>query len=121
MIPQVAKSRVWTMALRKNPQTATYNVRVSATTPSGSDTFTAYSLLRVTYDPQKQDQFFASGVGLADQYRTWVIYQMDLDNAGAPAPQKDYELVINGNTWVIESIDTAVMDQTFHCRCRLAR
>ena len=121
MKPQILKYRLWRQAARRDPQPATYNVRIASATDTGSDTFTSYALLRVVYDPQTQDQFLGGGVGLADQYRTWIIYQVDLDNASAPAPQLTYELVINGNTWIIENVQTSAMDQAFSCRCRLSR
>lgn len=121
MNPYVVKYRIWDRALRQNPQAATYQVRTSSASPNGPDTFKSYSLTRVVYDPQTRDQFFSGPVGLADQYRTWTIYQVDLDVADAPAPQLTYELVIGSNTWIIENIQTAHMDQAFLCRCRVSR
>src|SRR5690242_19327461 len=105
MVPEVVKWRVWNLALRENPQQATYAPRVSATTASGSDTFpTTYNLLRVTYRPSTQDQLTLAGATLADQYAVWVICQVDLDQANAPAPQLTYELTISGQTWTIEKV-----------------
>lgn len=122
MVPEVVKYRIWALALRQNPQTATYAPRVSSTTASGSDTFpTTYNLLRVTYRPSTLDELALVGATLADQYAVWVICQVDLDQAGAPTPQLTYELTINGATWVIEKVDSVSMNQAYECLSRLSR
>lgn len=120
MIPEVIKYRLWNLALRKNPQTATYKIRASSSTVGTADTFTSYNLLRVCYQPPKLDQLTFLRAMPGTQYATWTILQVDLDNSGAPNPAISYQLVINGQTWIIENVTLTVELQGFECLCRLA-
>ncbi len=122
MLPEVVKYRIWNLALRMNPQTAVYGVRQAAAAPNEADTFVTYNLLRVTYSELTSGQLLLAKATLADDFRIWTIYQVDLDQANAPPPQRTYELTVeDGTTWVIEKVGTTAMNQAFPCWCRLSR
>lgn len=121
MLPEVVKVRLWNLALRMNPQTATYGIRIGATTPDGADTFTNYKLLRVTYRELTNAEMQMANATLADVYRVWVVYQADLDQAKAPAPKPLFTLTFaDGTTWVVERTTQVAMNQAHECLCRKA-
>ena len=134
MQTQVVKYRIWNLALRMNPQQATYSSRTLATTPAGKDTFTRWVLTRVVYQPlnKSEEAMVAGNATLADVTKKWVITQVDLeqaititpDDAGQPAlpPQIGFELAFDdGTTWVIRKVNIAPIGQAFECYCAQAR
>ena len=132
MLPQIVRYRIWDLALRMNPQTATYSARVSTPTPGGTDTFWSYGLQRLVYRELNSDEIQMAGITLDDVYKVWTICQVDLDNATplsanvgtmpAPTPQISYELTIQDNTkWTIRRVTAVAMNQAFECLCQLQR
>src|SRR6185437_10657751 len=109
MLPQVIKYRLWAMALRMNPQQGTLNVRTAASTVGNADSFTSYNLLRLVYKPPTLEQLRFVSVDLGTQYGVWTILTVDLSQANAAPPALNWELVINGQTWIIEKIDLTAM------------
>lgn len=69
--------------------------RTSATTPSGSDTFTAYSLYYAKRLPATRQQADMAGISLTDESLVWLLQQWDLDNSIALnyQPYATYALV----------------------------
>lgn len=127
MIPQVLKYRLWNLALRMNPQQGTLNVRTSiagntAATDDGPDTFTSYSLLRVTYtDDLTSAELAVTQATIADVWRSFMLYQVDLDQAGAPQPVPLQTLTFaDGTTWVIEKVTGTALNQAWRCLARKA-
>lgn len=121
MLPEVVKYRLWNLALRMNPQQPIYAPRVSASAPGTPDTFPAqYQLLRVTYRELTLDELTFMQASVNDQYRVWIITQVDLDQSGAPPPAMTYTLTFpDGSVWTIERVMNNCMNQAFECFCRL--
>jgi hypothetical protein len=129
MLPQRIRYRLWNLALRLNPQPATYGVRTAASAgPGATDTFTFYNLLRVTYRELTLQELALRKAEVNDTFRVYVIYQADLDQAGiqvgmptgAPLPAMTYTLAFSdGSTWTIESVKGVAVQQAWECTCRL--
>lgn len=121
----ILKQKLYRLALRMNPQPATFNIRTaiagnSSATDDGADTFTAYSLNRVTYtDDLTSAEMLVAQSNLADVWRSFMLYQADLDQARAPQPVPLHTLSFSdGTTWLIERVNGTALNQAWRCLAR---
>lgn len=121
---ETVKQDLWQMALELDYQPATFSTRQSiagntAATDDGADTTTDYSLFRVTYTDDLTSAELNVQATIADVTRLFVIYQADLDQAGAPQPVPLQTLAFarDGTTWVIVRVWGTAMNQAWRCLC----
>lgn len=115
------RHRLYDLALRSDPQPATYNVRVESSTNYEPDTFNSYQLTRVTYRPPTQQELLLAQATVNDVFIVWVITVYDLNLVKAPPPQATYEIIVNGQTWIIERTTNTDLLQSWECFCRLSQ
>lgn len=122
--PSVIKQKLWSLALKLDYQPATFSTRKSiagntAATDDGADGSNPYNLFRVTYTDDLTSAELNVQATIADVTRLWVIYQADLDQAGAPQPVPFQTLTFprDNTTWVIVRVFGTAMNQAWRCLC----
>lgn len=122
MRAQLVKYRIWRMALRMNPQPATFQARMSlagnsGTADDGIDGSTSYNLNRVTStDELTSAELAITQAAVGETTRLWIVYQVDLDQADAPQPVPLQSLTFSdGTTWIIQKVSGTAMNQAWRC------
>lgn len=120
MVPNIIGQQLYFLSLQCDPHQGTYQVRSASTVVGTPDSFTNYNLNRLTYRPPTQDELVLAQASLSDRFIVWNITGVELAAINAPVPYKTYNIVVAGETWVIERVTAVDLMQAYDCLSRFS-